>query len=100
MQTTIATAEQRVTTPRLVLSMAATPEEVREVQRLRYKVFIENQGLSALATADGLDCDEFDAARGNLRGVFRFSANLSKMPISSGRTNTEAAAVGRTSGTR
>lgn len=74
MQTTIATAEQRVPTPRLVLSMAATPEEVREVQRLRYKVFIENQGLSALATPDGLDCDEFDAACDHL--IVRDTATL------------------------
>jgi putative hemolysin len=74
MQTTIATAEQRVPSPRLVLSMAATSEEVREVQRLRYKVFIENQGLSALATPDGLDCDEFDAACDHL--IVRDTATL------------------------
>ena len=61
MQTTVATANLRLASPRLVLSMAATPDEVREVQRLRYKVFIENLGLSALATPDGLDSDEFDA---------------------------------------
>ena len=72
--TTIATAEQRVSIPRLALSMAATPEEVREVQRLRYKVFIENQGLSALATPDGLDCDEFDAACDHL--IVRDTATL------------------------
>ncbi|UGQ48019.1 GNAT family N-acetyltransferase [Massilia endophytica] len=46
---------------RLVLSMASTPDELREVQRLRYKVFIEAMGLSSLQRADGLDCDEFDA---------------------------------------
>jgi putative hemolysin len=40
--------------------MASTPEELREVQRLRYKVFIESMGLSALVRADGLDSDEFD----------------------------------------
>ena len=74
MQTTIATAEQRAASPRLVLSMAATPEEVREVQRLRYKVFIENQGLTALATPEGLDCDEFDAACDHL--IVRDSATL------------------------
>jgi putative hemolysin len=45
---------------KLTLSLATTPEEVREVQRLRYKVFIEAMGLSALASEDGLDKDEFD----------------------------------------
>lgn len=74
MQTLIATAEQRAATPRLALSMAATPEEVREVQRLRYKVFIENQGLSALVTPDGLDSDEFDAACDHL--IVRDTATL------------------------
>ncbi|ASU37916.1 GNAT family N-acetyltransferase [Herbaspirillum sp. meg3] len=45
---------------KLSLSLASTPEEVREVQRLRYKVFIEAMNLSALANAEGLDKDEFD----------------------------------------
>ena len=45
---------------KLTLSMASTPEEVREVQRLRYKVFIEAMGLSALENAAGLDRDEYD----------------------------------------
>ncbi|GGX31119.1 GNAT family N-acetyltransferase [Undibacterium squillarum] len=45
---------------KLSLSLATTPEEIREVQRLRYKVFIESMGLSALANAEGLDQDEFD----------------------------------------
>ncbi|MDB5764882.1 MAG: family N-acetyltransferase [Herminiimonas sp.] len=45
---------------KLTLSLATTPEEVREVQRLRYKVFIEAMGLSALANSDELDRDEFD----------------------------------------
>ncbi|MDY7575761.1 GNAT family N-acetyltransferase [Actimicrobium sp. CCI2.3] len=44
----------------LCLSVASTEEEVREVQRLRYKVFIETMGLSALENRDGLDRDEFD----------------------------------------
>lgn len=46
---------------KLNLSLATTPEEVKEVQRLRYKVFIETMGLSALSNPDGLDKDEFDA---------------------------------------
>ncbi|NUU02797.1 GNAT family N-acetyltransferase [Herbaspirillum robiniae] len=45
---------------KLSLSLASTPEEVREVQRLRYKVFIEAMNLSALANNEGLDKDEFD----------------------------------------
>jgi putative hemolysin len=47
--------------PKLALSLASTHEEVREVQRLRYKIFIETLGVSALANDDGLDADEFDA---------------------------------------
>jgi putative hemolysin len=47
--------------PKLALSLASTHEEVREVQRLRYKIFIETMGLAALASDNGLDADEFDA---------------------------------------
>ena len=46
--------------PRLALSLASTPQELREVQRLRYKVFVETMGLSALVNAERLDRDEFD----------------------------------------
>ena len=46
---------------KLTLSLATTPEEVREVQRLRYRIFIETLGLSMLTNSEGLDCDEFDA---------------------------------------
>lgn len=46
---------------KLILSLASTAEEVREVQRLRYKVFIETMGLSALINEAGLDSDDFDA---------------------------------------
>jgi len=45
----------------LILSLASTKNEVHEVQRLRYKVFVEAQGLSSLANPEGLDKDEFDA---------------------------------------
>jgi putative hemolysin len=51
------------TTPnlsKLALSIATTPEEVREVQRLRYKVFVEALGLSALVNDNGLDQDDYD----------------------------------------
>lgn len=46
---------------RLTLSLATTREEVREVQRLRYRIFIESSGRSALMNDEGLDVDEFDA---------------------------------------
>ncbi len=46
---------------KISLSLASTPEEVREVQRLRYKVFTEAMGLSLLANPEGLDQDELDA---------------------------------------
>lgn len=45
---------------KLTLSFATTQEEMREAQRLRYRVFIEAMGLTALANTDGLDQDEFD----------------------------------------
>ncbi|WP_317205350.1 GNAT family N-acetyltransferase [Janthinobacterium sp.] len=60
MQNLIASADVKAQSAKLVLSMASTPEELREVQRLRYKVFIETMGLTALTRADGLDADEFD----------------------------------------
>ena len=60
MQTSIIQAGVKATSGKLVLSMASTPEELREVQRLRYEVFIETMGLSSLVRDDGLDSDEFD----------------------------------------
>jgi len=54
-------ADVRPASGKLVLSIASTPEELHEVQRLRYKVFIETMGLSSLESPDGLDSDEFDA---------------------------------------
>jgi len=60
MQHSIVQADVRASRAKLVLSMASTPEELREVQRLRYKVFIETMGLSSLVREDGLDSDEFD----------------------------------------
>ncbi|GAA4034299.1 GNAT family N-acetyltransferase [Actimicrobium antarcticum] len=61
MQLLTTTADAANSSPRLTLSLATTQEEVREVQRLRYKVFIETMGLVALQNPDGLDHDEFDA---------------------------------------
>ena len=48
------------TLSKLSLSLACGPDEVREVQRLRYKVFVEAMALDALANSEGLDKDEFD----------------------------------------
>ena len=56
-----APAETNLDIPRLTLSFATTQEEVREVQRLRYMVFVEAAGLSRPAHHNGLDYDEFDA---------------------------------------
>jgi putative hemolysin len=61
MQNIIASAGAKASAAKLVLSVASTNDELREVQRLRYKVFIETMGLAALASVDGLDSDEFDA---------------------------------------
>lgn len=55
-----AATRARAGAPRLVLGMAGTPQELRAVQRLRYRLFVEDLGLTALQRADGLDCDEFD----------------------------------------
>lgn len=46
--------------PKLSLSLARTHDEVVEVQRLRYKVFVEAMGLDSLKNHDGLERDEFD----------------------------------------
>lgn len=45
--------------PRLVVAVAATPSEIEDAQRLRYKVFAEELG-ARIAGAAGLDVDEFD----------------------------------------
>lgn len=53
-------ADANAAQSKLTLSFASTPEEVREVQRLRYKVFVETMGLTALMNEEELDRDEFD----------------------------------------
>jgi putative hemolysin len=47
-------------TSRLTLSLANTHQEVREVQRLRYKIFIETAGRAGLANDDGIDAEALD----------------------------------------
>lgn len=49
-QTTIA-SDSSVAFNKLSISIASTPEGVREVQRLRYQVFIDAMSLAALAAA-------------------------------------------------
>jgi len=44
----------------LVVSLATQQEEIREVQRLRYRVFTETFKLSGLANSEALNADEFD----------------------------------------
>lgn len=44
-----------------LIKFAENEEEIRATQRLRYRVFCEEQGHTADATEDGLDIDEFDS---------------------------------------
>ena len=46
--------------PPLSLHLAANPSEVREAQRLRYKVFAEEMGARLPAPETGIDSDIFD----------------------------------------
>ena len=47
--------------PRLSVSLARDEHEVREAQRLRYKVFAEELGAQLVPLEAGLDQDRFDA---------------------------------------
>jgi len=53
-------AESSSNFPKLSLSLATNHEDVREVQRLRYKVFVEAMGLETLKNHEGIERDEFD----------------------------------------
>lgn len=44
----------------LQLSLARTREEVREAQRLRYRVFVEEMGARPTSREDGIDSDIYD----------------------------------------
>lgn len=46
--------------PHLTVSLAKSPVEVREAQRLRYRVFVEECGAHLSSHTPGLDEDEFD----------------------------------------
>lgn len=47
--------------PAFQVIWASTPGEIKEAQRLRYKVFAEEMGAMLPMNAEGLDVDEFDA---------------------------------------
>jgi len=47
--------------PAFQIIWANTPGEIKEAQRLRYKVFAEEMGAKLPMNAEGLDVDEFDA---------------------------------------
>lgn len=61
MRLPIPSLNPHVNSAKIALSVASSPEEIREVQRLRYKVLAKSVGLSQLANPDGLDEDEIDA---------------------------------------
>ncbi len=47
--------------PGFQITWASNATEIKEAQRLRYKVFAEEMGAQLAANAEGLDVDEFDA---------------------------------------
>ncbi|CAM3781807.1 GNAT family N-acetyltransferase [Polynucleobacter brandtiae] len=47
--------------PALSISWASGPAEVKEAQRLRYKIFAEEMGANLPHHVEGLDVDDFDA---------------------------------------
>src|SRR5262245_22327474 len=47
--------------PAFDVSWATTWPEVREAQRLRYRVFVQEMGARVPSQRHGLDADEFDA---------------------------------------
>jgi len=50
----------RIQRPRFAAAIAGSEAEVREAQRLRYRVFAEEMGASICATNERADRDEFD----------------------------------------
>ena len=47
--------------PGFQITWASNSSEIKEAQRLRYKVFAEEMGANLAASSEGLDVDEFDA---------------------------------------
>lgn len=60
MRLPISASNPRASTAKIILSVASSPDEIREVQRLRFHVLAQSLGLSQLADPDGLDEDELD----------------------------------------
>ncbi len=58
---TPSTAIVKAKKPGLHISWASNSAEIKEAQRLRYKVFAEEMGAHLAANSDGLDIDDFDA---------------------------------------
>jgi putative hemolysin len=54
-------AVTKVKKPAFQIEWASSANEVKEAQRLRYKVFAEEMGANLPKNAEGLDIDEFDA---------------------------------------
>ena len=52
---------EKVKKPAFKIIWATTPGEIKEAQRLRYKVFAEEMGANLSTASHGLDIDEFDA---------------------------------------
>jgi putative hemolysin len=61
MRLPISSSKLRAGSAKMSLTLASSPEEIREVQQLRYKVLADSVGLSSLANPDGSDEDELDA---------------------------------------
>jgi hypothetical protein len=51
----------RAKKPAFQITWACNPNEIKEAQRLRYKVFAQEMGAQLAPNAEGLDVDEFDA---------------------------------------
>jgi putative hemolysin len=60
MRLPISISNPRVNAAKMCLSVASSPEEIREAQRLRYQVLARSVGLSQLADPAGLDEDDLD----------------------------------------
>ena len=56
-----ATSIVKAKKPGLQITWASDASEIKEAQRLRYKVFAEEMGAHLPVNAEGLDVDEFDA---------------------------------------
>lgn len=63
MQEPIAVEKQigKIKKPAFTISWASNTDEIKEAQRLRYRVFADEMGAQLPANAEGLDVDEFDA---------------------------------------